>query len=738
MKRRIFVPLALISLLGLLIIQQSCVKEDFDKVPALYKQVSWEKTTTIAELKAIYKDTAGIIDSLANDTFWQTLATNGVTDSSLIIEGVVLSSDSAANFYETVTIMDETGGIDLKINASDLYLTYGLKPGKKVLVKVNGLAIDNYYGVFQMGLAYTDENTIKVTGIDPSEVSNHIQMSGEKVALTPKEVTISTLDTTYVQKLIKIDNVQFRNEKATFSEAGTTTNRTLVDSEGNVIFLRTSGYSKFSQDSLPSKSGSITGVLGIYGPTYQLTIRDLSDINFTNPRFEDNVPTPNTSIAQLKSLCTSNLVQITQDVVIEAVVNANDESGNLYKQLFIEDQSGAIEFKVDVVDLYKTYPVGTKITVNCKDLYVGKYGNVIQLGGIYDNAIGRLSATEFSKNVFIIENDADVIPVETTIGEINNNLIGKVITLSNVQFTASNLGLPFAGSSVTNRNLEDINGNEIIVRTSAYANFASKILPEGSGTITAVLSKYYDDYQLYIRDYDEVQMQQPRFEITHPMANTTIAALKGMCTSSLVQITQDVIVQGAIVANDESGNLYKQLFIVDETAGIEFKVDVTNLYQSYPVGTKIIINCKGMYLGTYGGVVQLGGLYQGAIGRLSSTDFNNKVYIDGTEAVTPVETTISTINDSMIGKLIVLQNVQFIDSDLGKTYSESNATTNRTLEDASGNEIIVRTSNYANFASTSLPNNSGTIVAVLSKYYSDYQLYIRKVDDVVFDQPRLP
>ncbi|HPD96354.1 MAG TPA: DUF5689 domain-containing protein, partial [Tenuifilaceae bacterium] len=108
MKRRIFVPLALISLLGLLIIQQSCVKEDFDKVPALHKQVSWAKTTTIAELKTIYKGTAGIIDSLADDTFWQTLATNGVTDSSLIIEGVVLSSDSAANFYETVTIMDET------------------------------------------------------------------------------------------------------------------------------------------------------------------------------------------------------------------------------------------------------------------------------------------------------------------------------------------------------------------------------------------------------------------------------------------------------------------------------------------------------------------------------------------------------------------------------------------------------------------------------------------------------
>jgi hypothetical protein len=45
--------------------------------------------------------------------------------------------------------MDSTGGIDFKINASDLYLTYGFKPGKRVLLKLNDLAIDNYHGVYR-------------------------------------------------------------------------------------------------------------------------------------------------------------------------------------------------------------------------------------------------------------------------------------------------------------------------------------------------------------------------------------------------------------------------------------------------------------------------------------------------------------------------------------------------------------------------------------------------------------
>ena len=182
--------------------------------------------------------------------------------------------------------------------------------------------------------------------------------------------------------------------------------------------------------------------------------------------------------------------------------------------------------------------------------------------------------------------------------------------------------------------------------------------------------------------------------------------------------------------------LFRSLFIADESGGIELRVNVTNLYQIYPAGTKVIINCKGMYLGSYGGVTQLGGLFNGTFGRIELTELNNKVFAVSRETVVPVETTITGINDSMLGKMIILNAVEFIDSDLGKTYAESAATTNRTIKNASNNTIIVRTSNYANFASATLPSNSGSIKAILSKFNGTYQLYIRVQSDVVFDQPR--
>lgn len=755
MINRILTLFAAITLFGMFAVQTGCVKEDFDTVPKLEDQSTWVKTVNIAEVKNLFNSpnnstkTAGLIKKLAPPSFWQKLVANGVVDSSVVFEGYVLSCDSASNFYETVTIMDETGGIDLKINSDNLYSLYALKPGQKVFVKVNDLALDNYHGSYQVGLPYTDLysspdsgiiTTIKVTGLDLGQLSKTIQRSGVRKSLTPIHVNLNEIKDTLVQRLIKIDSVQFRGDKLTYSETGITTNRILVDSKGNVILLRNSGYAKFAKDSLPKGSGSITGVLGIYNSTYQLYIRDLSDIQFNNTAFADVIPSVTKTISQLKTLCTADLVKITQNVVIEAVVNANDESGNIYKQLFIEDKSGAIEFDVDMTDLNQNYPVGTKIIVNCKGLYVGKYGGIVKLGGLYNGSVGRLSATDFSKCVYTIGTGIEVTPVETSISSLNDNLLGKIVTLSGVQFVKSELGKTFAEAATTNRSIEYVNGGSVIVRTSAYADFASKMLPQGSGKITAVLSKFNSDYQLYIRTYDEVQMQNPRFEIVNPIPNATIDQLKALCTSNLIQINQNIIIQGLVVANDESGNLFKQLFITDETSGIEFKVDVSNLYSKYPVGTRIIINCTGMYVGKYGGVIQLGGLYNGSLGRLSASEFNSKVFIDATGfTVTPVETTITGINDSMIGKLIKLQNVQFVDADLSKKYAESTSLpTNRTLEDAVGNTIIVRTSSYANFAGTTLPSNSGTIVAVLSKYNTDYQLYIRSIGDVTFDQTRMP
>ncbi|HDP75537.1 MAG TPA: hypothetical protein ENN49_06660 [Bacteroidales bacterium] len=514
MKRKYFIVLAILALAGLVLVTGSCVKEDFDTPPLYSKVATWEKSISIAQLKNLYNTKPALIKDVAPTEFWDTIIVQPKdTIIGIFVDAYVLSSDSAGNFYETVTIADETGGIDLKINTSNLYTTYGLKPGKRVLVRVDNLAIDNYNGMYQIGLGYTDGGVLKVTGIEPSAISKTIQVPGDKISIQPETITIPTLSTDKVQKLVKLEGVQFWNPAATYSMPGVNTNRILVDQDGNQIILRTSGYAKFAKNQVPTGSGSITGVLSLFGSTYQLLIRDTLDIKFDQPRFGSEVPAKNTTIEQLKLLYDgSALYPIPYDLVIEGVITANDESGNLYKQLFIEDETGAIEFKVDVTGLYTDFPVGTKIRINCKYLYLGTYGGVIQLGGNNNGSIGRLPASDFYKNVFVISTGNEVSVTETSIAQLSDSLIGKVVTLSGVQFADNEMGKTYAESSVpTNRILEEVTtGRTIIVRTSNYANFAGVELPTGRGKITAVLTKYNSDYQLTIRKVGEVRLIEPR------------------------------------------------------------------------------------------------------------------------------------------------------------------------------------------------------------------------------------
>lgn len=564
MIKRILTIITVALLIGLLVVPSGCVKEDFDKVPLLVDSSSWSRTIAIAEVKALLtvdsetEEKSDLIRNLATQDFWNIINNNGGTD--IIIEGYVISSDSASNFYETVTIFDETGGIDLKINADELYLTYGLKPGKKVLVKLNDMALGYYHGAYQVGYPITDAGVLNVTGVELGKLPEFVQRSGKKITIEPLNLKISEINNSHVQKLIKIDSVQFWNPAATYSVPGINTNRVLVDKNGNQIILRNSGFAKFTNDFVPSGSGSVTGVLSIYDDTYQLYIRDLNDVQFNDPRFGADVPTPNNTIAELKALCTSNLVQINQDVVIEAVVNANDKSGNLYKQLFIEDASGAIEFKIDMSGLYTDFPVGTKIVVNCNGLYVGKYGGVVQLGGLYNGSIGRLSPSIFYNKVYITEAGIEINPIETTITGLTDDLIGKIITLNDVQFVDLDLGKTYAeGTTTTNRNIEDNNSNTVIVRTSGYADFAGITVPSNKGKITAVLSKFNSDFQLYIRSMVDVRMLEPR-----RVKNYLISQ-----TFSGVTINQPITVDGwksiAIagskqwIGKDYSGNKYAEM-----------------------------------------------------------------------------------------------------------------------------------------------------------------------------------
>jgi hypothetical protein len=221
-------------------------------------------------------------------------------------------------------------------------------------------------------------------------------------------------------------------------------------------------------------------------------------------------------------------------------------------------------------------------------------------------------------------------------------------------------------------------------------------------------------------------------------SNTTIAELKAMFTSDLDSITDDIIIQGIVIANDESGNLYKTMYIRDHTAGIELKLDQTGLYNTYKLGQRVYIKCQGMYIGKYGGMQQIGYKFNNAIGRLPAILIPNHLFRDSLpgQAPLPTITSIPGITTAHLGTLIRLDNVFF--EETGLPFAESSTTTNRILKDENDNSILVRTSNYADFATSLTPSGTGSVVGILSIFNSDLQLYIRNLDDLIDFDPNAP
>mgnify|MGYP001236415981 CR=1 FL=1 len=283
MKTKIFSSILGLLMVSALALNYGCVKESTDTVPSPVYKSSWHGNMTIAKLRSYMNSGNGLakIGSLVQTT------------DSIFIEGVVVSNDVEQNFYKTVTIQDSTGGIDLKINNSTpLIYAYGFAPGQRVIVHANDLYLSGYNNAFQICSAIFDNGAITSAGINPSDVKKNIQLDGAITTVNPTELTIPQIiaagtKSKYLQTLIKLDNVKFTETDLgrTWANQGATTNRTLVDGDGNTILVRTSNFANFATKILPSGTGSMVAVLSVYNSDYQLYIRDLNDVNMdVNPR----------------------------------------------------------------------------------------------------------------------------------------------------------------------------------------------------------------------------------------------------------------------------------------------------------------------------------------------------------------------------------------------------------------------------------------------------------------------
>lgn len=235
--------------------------------------------------------------------------------------------------------------------------------------------------------------------------------------------------------------------------------------------------------------------------------------------------------------------------------------------------------------------------------------------------------------------------------------------------------------------------------------------------------------------------------------NMTIADFKAKYWNSdrnfCDTIKEDVVIHGWVSANDESGNIYKYLFIQDETGGIGLSIDANSLYSTYRVGQEVVLNMKNRWIGKWNGQYLIGKPEWYAAqnvweaGRMPLEVVKEFVELNGLPNLDRVKPVTAKINDIVghsdsetklkyMGQLVKFQNVKWDAADGETPYSTADATTTRTITDTEGHSINVENSNYADFRADPLPLGTGDVVGVLKMLGEDqWSLIIRDENDCI-------
>ena len=154
----------------------------------------------------------------------------------------------------------------------------------------------------------------------------------------------------------------------------------------------------------------------------------------------------------------------------------------------------------------------------------------------------------------------------------------------------------------------------------------------------------------------------------------TIAELKALYAShgALKIEDDDMIIAGKVISDDHSGNIYRELYLQDETGVISVKLGLTSLYSDYKLGQTVFVKCGGLTIGQYNGMPQLG--VEDQSGEYETSYLDNRYLIDSHvirgpwgDPVPPLHVTEAELNDALKegytnplwGQLVTVKDLQY-------------------------------------------------------------------------------
>lgn len=440
------------------------------------------------------------------------------------------------------------------------------------------------------------------------------------------------------------------------------------------------------------------------------------DLDFDEPPVPATpVISANTTIQELKKRHSIGAEDqlIDSDIIIGGVVIADDQSGNLFNSIIIQDETGGIELRLNAAGLYNDFPIGRMVYVRAQGLYLGDNRGVIQLNGSPGTP---LEEPLIDDHVIGAVRNQNLDPDTLTLSDLSEDRINTLIHLKDMQFIESDTGVVFAdvaNRKSLNRTMEDCEGNSLFLQTSGFARFAGEMTPGARGGITAIYRVSGNNDLLIIRDLADLDFGEER--CGQPSGGSdpefiTIAALRDSFADGIRVAPANTKIKGVVISDKDNGNSdARTLILQEERSGIVIRFQEAH---EFALGEEIELNISGQEL------VELRGLLV-----LNQVRNSRATSLGNANLPGPRLATLEEIEDNAFdweSTLVRVENVTLSGSDTWAGLLNA-------IDDTGS--MILFTRSGASFAAEPLPDNKVTLVAIVSQF-DDLQLVIRNLNDV--------
>jgi hypothetical protein len=224
------------------------------------------------------------------------------------------------------------------------------------------------------------------------------------------------------------------------------------------------------------------------------------------------------------------------------------------------------------------------------------------------------------------------------------------------------------------------------------------------------------------KEYDDLSTQTPAVT-----PNISIRQLRELVADKVVTIDQELIIGGYVTSCDKDGNFYRSFTFEDISAGAELMAGLYDLHNIYPQGYRVTVNLQGCSVAIYNGILQIGREAK-SYSNYPTDYFYTRLLLDKYvtthdtyQPVTPSLLTIDTLNEELCGKLVSINNLRLCSRDYLDTWrvnTDGKWSGYNLFCDASGNTVVVLTSEYASYAQNYIPTDTVILTGILQ--HSDF------------------